>query len=379
MYITEIQWTSVRVPCKANQVNGTEWGVDAWELMPRFILQVHTSEGITGIGETYRGTSEENVRSIATMLKGKEPLRLCLQDLPNGEDISAYLVGWNSTKYPARRHELNRPRTPAYVGFEIALFDIVGKALNIPVHRLLGTAYREQVPVSYWFGRQSPEECHRQASLAQKLGFNDIKMKSTIEDPSAAQVIAMTDAIEPPFTIIVDANERFYRPAEAIRVAKVLEGLPITIIFEDPMPKWNLDWYRLLREQTSIPLALHLMNGQVLIEAVKKEACDYVNLQGGLIDFTKWAAIADAAGLLCWHGSGVDLGILEASYLHAAAVARNCVLPADIFGLLVREDDLLVEPLQIQQGFATVPQKPGLGVELDTDALARYQVSHGRL
>src|SRR5262249_46656893 len=98
-----------------------------------------------------------------------------------------------------------------------------------------------------------------------------------------------------------------------------------------------------------------------------------------LSDFPKWAAVADAAGMLCWHGSGVDLGILEASYLHAAAVARNCVLPADVFGLLVREDDLLAEPLQIQKGLAAVPQRPGLGVELDTDALARYQVGQGRI
>lgn len=379
MYITDIHWTKVRVPCKANQVNGADWGIDAWELMPRFILQVHTSEGITGIGETYRGASEENVRVIAALLKGKDPLRFCLQDLPTGEDISAYLVGWNSAIYPARHHELNRPRSAAYIGFETALFDIVGKAFNIPIHRLLGTAYREQVPVSYWFGRQSPEECRRRAILARQMGFNSIKMKSTFEDPTAAQLTAMAEAVTLPFSVTVDANERFYRPAEALRVAGAFEELPLTIMFEDPMPKTNLDWYRLLREQTRVPLALHLMNGQILIDAIKKEACDYVNLQGGLSDFTKWAAVADAAGMLCWHGSGVDLGILEASYLHAAAVARNCVLASDVFGTLVREDDLLVEPIEITQGFASVPQKPGLGVELDTDALARYQLSHGQL
>lgn len=379
MQITEIQWTAVRVPCRDKQVNGPDWGVDAWELMPHFILQVRTSDGITGIGETYRGASEDQVRTIAGLLKGQDPLRLSLQDLPSGEDISAYLVGWNSEKYPARRHELNRPRTPAYIGFETAIFDIVGKALGAPIHRLLGTAYRERVPVSYWFGRQPPEECRRHAAQARRQGFNGVKMKSTAEDPTAAQLAAMAEAVHPPFTVIVDANERCYRPAEALRVAHALEDLPLDIILEDPMPKTNLDWYRLLREKTRLPLALHLTSGQMLIDAIKKEACDYVNLQGGLSDFPKMAAVADAAGLPCWHGSGVDLGILEASYLHAASVARNCTLPADVFGLLVREDDLVAEPLRIRDGFAEVPQGPGLGVELDTDAMARYQIGQGRI
>ncbi len=87
------------------------------------------------------------------------------------------------------------------------------------------------------------------------------------------------------------------------------------------------------------------------------------------------ADIADAAGIPCWHGSEADLGILEAAYLHACAAARNCTLRSDILGELVRKDDLIREALEIREGRMRVPQTPGLGVELDFEALAKYRVS----
>ena len=188
------------------------------------------------------------------------------------------------------------------------------------------------------------------------------------------RVQAITDAAGPDFLLVIDPNERFYRPSEALRIAKELEQFPNIRVFEDPFPKWNLDGYRYLRGLTTIPLALHLGDPHTLINAIKADACDHVNLGGGLIIFPRLAAIADAAGMFCWHGSGVDLGLREAAYLHAACLARNCVFSSDIFGRLVREHDLLATPLTIQDGLATVPTGPGLGVELDRAALEHYRV-----
>ena len=75
----------------------------------------------------------------------------------------------------------------------------------------------------------------------------------------------------------------------------------------------------------------------------------------------------------CWHGSEVDLGILEAGYVHAAASAPACRWPSDIFGRLIREHDLLAEPLSFEGKYVKVPEGPGLGVELDRRALERYR------
>jgi muconate cycloisomerase len=88
------------------------------------------------------------------------------------------------------------------------------------------------------------------------------------------------------------------------------------------------------------------------------------------------SSLADLFGLPYWHGSEIDLGILEASYVHKSASAAQATLPADIFGRLIREHDLLRQPLAIRRGEVEVPEGPGLGVELDPDAVAHYRCSH---
>ena len=374
MRIVKTELWTVNVPTRAGAVNSPEWGTDSWESMSRHIIRVQTDEGISGVGETQRGTDVATVRAAASALEGSDPIRFCLQNIPIEGDIGRFLVGWESGRYRPRLHEVNRPAGPAYPAFEAAIFDIVGKALGVPVSTLLGGAYRDRVPVDFWFGRRSPEEAFRLAKQAVELGYHGLKMKNALEDPTVAQVEAITRAAGDAFQITIDPNERFYRPAEAIRLARALERFPNVAMFEDPMPKWNLDWYKLFRAKTSIPVTLHLGPPQDVINAIKAEACDYMNLGGSMVNFVKCAAIADAAGIPCWHGSGVDLGILEATYVHASAVSRNCVLNGDIFGRLIREHDLLAEPLRISDGQATVPTKPGLGIELDMDAVLRYVV-----
>ena len=75
-----------------------------------------------------------------------------------------------------------------------------------------------------------------------------------------------------------------------------------------------------------------------------------------------------------WHGSGHDMGILDASYLHSCAAAANCTLPSDILSYQ-RVDDLLVKPIEIRDSYAIVTHEPGLGIELDDDAVKRYAVA----
>ena len=87
----------------------------------------------------------------------------------------------------------------------------------------------------------------------------------------------------------------------------------------------------------------------------------------------EWATLTRTCGLPTWRGTGVDLGIRDMSSVHAAAAA-GCELPCDIIGSLLREDDLIVDPIPFEDGLLVVPDAPGLGVELDRDALAHYGV-----
>jgi muconate cycloisomerase len=102
---------------------------------------------------------------------------------------------------------------------------------------------------------------------------------------------------------------------------------------------------------------------------------DGYNFNGSAYNCVLLAEIAHLEGKACWRGSEVDLGISETMGLHIAAASINCTIPSDIFGELVREDDLIVTPIQFENGAALVPQGAGLGIELDRVALEKYKVS----
>jgi len=118
-----------------------------------------------------------------------------------------------------------------------------------------------------------------------------------------------------------------------------------------------------------------LPDPKAMIRAIQEDACSVFNTGGnpGMSSFVANAYLAGAAGRPVWHGSGNDCGIVDASYLHSCAAAPNCTLPSDILSFL-REDDLIVEPIPIKESYATVSDRPGLGVDLDKDAIRRYQV-----
>ncbi len=364
-------WTVV-VPTIPGRVHSEVFGPAGWDRVSKHIIRLHTDEGVFGLGETGRGTSIDAVHEGFQRLEGRDPLNLSLQNVfvdaahhrgdASGTRDWEGLSGWGAGG-------------AGYDAFEMAVFDIVGKVHGVPVHALLGGAYRDRVAADYWIGHQTPEDSATNAKLGYDRGFHGVKMKCTSDEPMIERVRAILNATDMSFKCTVDPNQRFYRPSEAIALAKQFEEVGNVGVLEDPMAKWNLDWYCQLRAATTIPIALHLGSPHDIINAIKVEAVDILNLGGSMWNFVKNAAIADAAGIPIWHGSGNDLGIMEMSYLHAASVPRNCVMPSDFVGSWTREDDLIVEGIQFDSGSAVVPMAPGLGCELDREALEKYRIS----
>lgn len=364
MRITRIETYLTVVPMKPGTVHSPayedschqfDWNGRFFADMPKYIYRIWVDEGLTGLGESYRDVAAERVEANVRLLLGSDPMCMNLRNLP-------ILSGRE------------------YDGFEVGIYDLVGKKLGVPVYSLLGGACRDRVAVDYWTGRRTPAEAVEIAGMAQRKGFRGLKMKCALGDPNVERVLEIAAHCGPEFEIVLDPNQRFINPVHALRLARRLETH--NVIFEDPVPRWNLDWYRLLREKTSIPIALHVhlpycAQGQSIrevIQAIKLEAVDYFNFGGGMANFVRMADIADAAGIPVWHGTEVDLGILDASCLHACAAAPACTLASDIIGNFLREDDLITEPIAMSNGFAVVPQTPGLGVDLDEAALSRYTI-----
>jgi muconate cycloisomerase len=362
--ITEVHIHQVVVPMKPDTVHSsgvqdklcspdpvTGRSLNFWEF-PKWIIELVADNGLVGLGEPRRGDLLEPLRRYADMVIGKALIDLPIGNLPlpHGDDYESYII---------------------YEAFEMAWLDLLGKHLAVPVHHLLGGKLVDRVPVDYWMGRADPEDTARRTKRAVEMGFRGVKMKCRFGDPIARRVQAVRD-VAPHFSIVLDPNERFETVANTVEVSRSLEGID-RITFESPVPQDRLDWYVALRGRIPQKIALHLSSLKQLLPALKADAADSYNLLGPLKEFSQWAQLTRAAGCPTWRGTGMDLGIRDMSSVHAAAAA-GCDLPSDIIGHLFREDDLITRPIPFVEGSAVVPDAPGLGVELDREALEKYKV-----
>jgi muconate cycloisomerase len=367
--IERIVATEVVVPARAGTINSvgidqplhklpvagqTSWTVQ-FDALPKCILELHLSDGIIGLGEFYRDHDWRIVESVAHRLIGMQ-----LAELP--------------------RQKLPIAHCREYDGFECAIWDAFAKLHNVPLVDLLGGPVQKQICVGAWSGHRTLADIRPLALRIAAAGYNCIKFKCGLEDDVAGWCREIAEQA-PGIKVILDPNERWETPANARQRIDELRAIGNVLCLEDPIPRWMLAEYAKLRAFSSIPIVLHVSlpyihHGQRVhdaIRALQLSAVDGFNFNGGLVGFQQLDRIAAAAGLPCWHGSEIDLGILEAMYLHQCAAAPSCTWPSDIFGRLIREHDLLVQPLDLRPPFATAPTGPGLGVELNRDAIRQYQ------
>jgi len=374
MKVTRIEIDEVVVRARPDSVNSPQldkplhmlpyagnnpWSVQFDEI-PKLLLRLHTDEGIVGLGECYRGVALEAVRDISRTLIGHELTDLNLQALP----------------LPAGR---------LYDGFETAILDALGRFREVSIAEMIGGRYRDRVSCGYWTGHRTVEDAARKAVEGKAKGFDCIKFKCDSEDPVDEWCAAIRETCGPQFRVILDPNGRFENVAVARRIAQRLEAIGNVLLLEDPIPRWDVESLALLRTLTSIPIALQIaipynemgyQHHTDILRALRTECCDYFNLNGGVFPVKRMATLSEIACKPFFHGSEVDLGVLEATYLQKCAACESATLPSDIFGELVREDDLITEPIRFEAGHALVPEGHGLGVELDTDALERHRTRH---
>ena len=111
-----------------------------------------------------------------------------------------------------------------------------------------------------------------------------------------------------------------------------------------------------------------------MVNAVAAEACSVFNLDApNMAEWVSNACFAGTVGKSVYHASAHELGVLDAAMLHACAAAPNCTYPSDILSYQ-RVNNLLAKPLEIRDSYTVVSDRPGLGVELDMDAVRRYEV-----
>lgn len=368
MKLTKIIATEVVVHARDGYVDRPAFGPSLFDKTSKWMIELQTDSGLVGYGETPRGASLGQIQWAATQVLGKS-----LLEIPWGRPVPSNLTsndmfGHLDPPVPHRPYERDFGNNGGDIGVELAVHDLLGKATGLRACDLYGGAQREWVPTCWWMGRSDPEHAARHMEIGLKLGFNSMKMKGAAEDDIVGIVKSIKNVAGDDTEVIIDPNRRFYRTCEAIDIAHQLEPFG-NVILEDPMPFDIAEW-QLFRQKTSIPLAMHCATEHHI--ALANHCCDYVTMAYPAKGFLGIAHMAACFGVLCWAGSGVELGILDAYILHFSSAARNCVLPGDAFGHRLREDDLIEEELEIKDGAIKLPDKPGLGVTLDKKAMARY-------
>ncbi len=332
------------------------WSVQ-FDQLPKLILKMELSNGIVGWGELYRDHNWSLVEDMIASLLDRDIRALSLQKLP----------------FSFCRE---------YDGFECAVWDAFAKAHHLRVVDLLGGAVRKKVKVGAWSSHRKLEEIGDLVKHFAAQGYDCIKFKTDLEDDVLGWCEVIREAA-PGMEVILDPNERWLYPGEVRKRIDQLASVGNVLCLEDPLPRWMLHEYANLKHYGSVPIVLHVslpyvLHGQRIedaIKALRADAVDGFNFNGGLANFQILDHIATAAGLPCWHGSEVDLGILEAMYLHSAAAASSCIWPSDIFGTMIRSNDLLKESIRFEPPYAILPEGPGLGIEPDKQLIEEHLLS----
>jgi L-alanine-DL-glutamate epimerase-like enolase superfamily enzyme len=358
------------------------------------VVEVHTDEGIVGIGETDLNPwiARECIEAPGThtMDQGLGSVYLGLDPL---DPPKAWWTAYQATAMTGRRGALIN----AMGAIDMALWDIAGKSAGVPVWQLLGGTPRTELGV---YASLQPEvstfdqylsSMTAWARTAQSLGFRAAKLETTFSGPYANMGLRedddrMTEVIRavraevgPDFTLMVDVQYAFDSVERARRVLETWVELDLFFV-ETPLWTDHLEDYRSLVGSVPIRIAAGewLSTHYEFEELVERGNVDVVQPDigrvGGLTEALKVTRLAADKGRLVvphlW-----KTGISVAAAAHLATVTPHMpffeFLPPDLCESRLRKE-LVVDEIQLSEGTASIPRRPGLGVDLDRDALERF-------
>jgi len=256
-------------------------------------------------------------------------------------------------------------------GLQMAIYDVAGKALEVPSYRLLGKKVRDECPISWWAIDMPPEDWAEEAKEAVKQGYTSFKIKARPWFDIIKQVQAICDVVPSDFKLDADFNSFLLDAENAIPVLQELEKFDNVAIFESPIPQSDIDGNKQIRSQINNPIAMHYGSPPAMT-AIREEVNDGFVIGGGAASVMRQATVAAEADMPFWLQL-VGTGITTTFSIHLGAVCSHANWPA-INCLNMYADDLLKQPIEIENGCARVPEAPGLGVEIDLESVERLRV-----
>ena len=365
--VADVRFTVVTVPFTVPETwfFGRSWGLTT------AIVEVETEDGIVGIGECPGVpdilASTHAVERMGSLLVGRD-----------ASDVLAFLRrvdmhGWHHSPYQGNL---------SVAAIEMAMWDIVGKAAGMPLHALLGGLERRAVPYYWyiWVADREVETVRAQAAEGVARGFRTMYLKIGFDLANdLALVRAVREEVGPDVAIRVDANEG-WTPFTAIEALHAFEEVGLEFL-EQPIDMHDIAGMGYLRRQTRTRIGANqsawLMHQ--VPEILAQRAADVVvtdpHQLGGMIPFRDAARMCEAAHVPVVKHSFGDLGITTAATLHILGGLHEPTL-AHQTHLTILEHDLLTERFEFEDGCLDVPRGPGLGVEIDREALRHYAELH---
>lgn len=337
-------------------------------------VQVFTDEGITGLGEAYSAGPDlgtvKVIDDFREWLVGRDP-----------RDVEKL---WH-LMYTGSRFPGGMVLNAAISGIEHALWDIAGKAAGLPVYRLVGGKCRDKVRVYQSVGGDSPAELADHArELIETYGYTALKMGPLPNDfhlkpwnrvlrETEARVAAVRDAVGSDIDIGLDPHARILEIGRAAQLCDVVA--PMNPMFvEEPLRPENVEALGVLRRQVRVPLA----TGEMLYTRhqfrplLNQNAVDFIQpdicVTGGLWEMKKIAAMAEAhyVSVLPHNPCGPVANAVNAHFALSTQNFEVLEYHPDDAGI---RRTILEEPIPLQDGYLTVPEKPGLGVSLNPAVL----------
>ena len=351
--------------------------ITVYKVKPRWIfVKISTDEGIDGWGEMISGTKTETV-------------------VAGAYEIGNRLIGRNPFEIERLFQEMHRsffrggPINGTIVsGLEMALWDIKGKAFNVPVYELLGGAARDNIKVYSWIGGDRPSEVAEQAQDRFDRGFTAVKMNATEElhyidsykkvDEVVERVASIRERFGDAMDIGVDFHGRVHKPMAKV-LAKALEPFHPMFLEEVVLPE-NEEHYKEVADAVAVPLATgeRLYTRWQFKNIFKQGAIDIIQpdvaLCGGILETRKIAAMAEAHDrAVAPHAPYGPVAL--AATLQVDSCTPNVFIQEQSLGIHYNKGfDLLdfvknKEVFQYKDGYVDLPSKPGLGLEMDEDRI----------
>jgi L-alanine-DL-glutamate epimerase-like enolase superfamily enzyme len=360
------------------------------------VVEIHTDEGIVGLGET---DTNPWVARACIQARGTHCMGLGLEEMLIGADPRQPEAIWEKLYSGSKMTGRRGAPICAMGAIDMALWDIKGKALSQPIYKLLGgpvkkeiTPYASLLPA----GRTLAEYCE---SLLEKLrrakaaGFQAAKLEICINGPYSHNALQEPDeaiveilaacrqAVGAEFVLMVDVAYAWSDARQALRVAQMLK--PFDLFFlETPLDIDDLDGYAFLHEHSPIRIAAGEWQNThfEFLDLADRGRIDVlqpdIGRVGGFTEARKVCQIAADRGRLivphCW-----KTGIGIAASAHLAAATACCpyfeFLPAELSESSLRKE-LVSEGVTFTDGKILLPERPGLGIDLNRDALAKFRV-----